>query len=80
MLHSDGFLVIYDGNFSSWINRFLVVEKRMAEMMMIMQSLGQATGVLVQLSAPPLPTPTATPVSMKVHFSLVLCLCDIKPS
>jgi hypothetical protein len=80
MLHSDGFLVIYDGNFSSWINRFLVVEKRMAEMMMIMQSLGQATGVLVQLSAPPLPTPTTTPVSMKVHFSLVLCLCDIKPS
>jgi hypothetical protein len=59
---------------------FEAQEKRMAEMMTIMQSLGQATGVLVQLSAPPLPTPTTTPVSMKVHFSLVLCLCDIKPS
>jgi hypothetical protein len=46
----------------------------MAKMMLIMQSLGQATGVPVQLLAPPLPTPTATPVSMKVHFSLVLCM------
>ena len=27
MLHSDGFLVIRDGNFSSWINRFLVVNE-----------------------------------------------------
>jgi hypothetical protein len=46
----------------------------MAEMVLIMQSLGQATCVPVQLSAPPLPTPipTATPVNMKVHFSLVL--------
>jgi hypothetical protein len=52
----------------------------MAEMMTIMQSLGQETAVLVQLSAPPLPTPIATPVSMKVHFSLVLCLYDIEPS
>jgi hypothetical protein len=59
---------------------FEAQEKRMAEMMTIMQSLGQATGVPVQLSAPPLPTPTATPVSMKVHFSLVLCLYDIEPS
>ena len=45
---------------------------------MIMQSLGQASGVPVQFSAPPPPTPattpTATPVSMKVHFSLVLCM------
>jgi hypothetical protein len=46
----------------------------MVEMMLIMQSLGQATGVPVQLSTPPLPTPTATPVSMKVRFSLVLCM------
>jgi hypothetical protein len=46
----------------------------MAGMMLIMQSLGQATGVPVHLSAPPLPTPIATPVSMKVHFSLVLCM------
>ena len=37
---------------------------------MIMQSLGQASGVPVQFSAPPPPTP----VSMKVHFSLVLCM------
>ena len=28
----------------------------------------------VQFSAPPPPTPAATPVSMKVHFSLVLCI------
>ena len=44
---------------------------------MIMQSLGQASGVPVQFSAPPPPppsTPAATPVSMKVHFSLVLCM------
>ena len=44
---------------------------------MIMQSLGHASGVPVQFSAPPPPpppTPTATPVSMKVHFSLVLCM------
>jgi hypothetical protein len=54
-------------------------EKRMAEMLVIMQSLGQATSVPVQLSAPPLPT-TATPISMKVHFSLVLCWYDIEPS
>ena len=46
----------------------------MAEMMVIMQSLGQASGVPVQFSAPPPPTPAATPVSMKVHFSLVLCM------
>ena len=37
---------------------------------MIMQSLGQASGVPVQFSAPSPPTP----VSMKVHFSLVLCM------
>ena len=37
---------------------------------MIMQSLGQASGVPMQFSAPPPPTP----VSMKVHFSLVLCM------
>ena len=45
--------------------------------MVIMQSLGQASGVPVQFSAPPPPpppTPVATPVSMKVHFSLVLCM------
>ena len=45
--------------------------------MVIMQSLGQASGVPVQFSAPPPsppPTPAATPVSMKVHFSLVLCM------
>ena len=41
---------------------------------MIMQSLGQASGVPVQFSAPPPPTPVATSVSMKVHFSLVLCM------
>ena len=41
---------------------------------MIMQSLGQASGVPVQFSAPPPPTPAATPVSMKVYFSLVLCM------
>ena len=41
--------------------------------MVIMQSLGPAPGVPVQFSAPP-PTPAATPVSMKVHFSLVLCM------
>ena len=41
---------------------------------MIMQSLGQASGVPVQFLAPPPPTPAATPVSMKVHFSLVLCM------
>ena len=44
---------------------------------MIMQSLGQASGVPVQFSAPPPPpppTPATTPVSMKVHFSLVLCM------
>ena len=47
-------------------------------MMVIIQSLGQASGVPVQFSAPPPPTPAATPaatpVSMKVHFSLVLCM------
>ena len=46
--------------------------------MVIMESLGQASGVPVQFSAPPPPTPAATPaatpVSMKVHFSLVLCI------
>ena len=45
---------------------------------MIIQSLGQASDVPVQFLAPPPPTPTATPattpVSMKVHFSLVLCM------
>ena len=41
---------------------------------MIMQSLGQASGVPVQFLAPPPPTPAATPVRMKVHFSLVLCM------
>ena len=41
---------------------------------MIMQSLGQASGVPMQFLAPPPPTPAATPVSMKVHFSLVLCI------
>ena len=41
---------------------------------MIMQSLGQASGVPVQFLAPPPSTPAATPVSMKVHFSLVLCM------
>ena len=40
---------------------------------MIMQSLGQASGVPVQFSAPP-PTPAATPISMEVHFSLVFCM------
>ena len=30
--------------------------------------------VPVQFSAPPPPTPAATPVSMKVYFSLVLCM------
>jgi hypothetical protein len=45
----------------------------MAEMTVIMQSLGQASGIPVQFLAPPLPAP-ATPVSMKVHFSLVLCM------
>ena len=49
-------------------------EVRMAEMMQIMQALGQKTGVPVQMSAPPLQVPhafSATPVSVKVHFSLV---------
>ena len=46
----------------------------MAEMMVIMQSLRQASGVPVQFSAPPPPTPAASPVSMKVHFLLVLCM------
>ena len=46
----------------------------MVKMMVILQSLGQALGVLVQFSAPAPPTPTATPVSMKVYFSLVLCM------
>ena len=41
---------------------------------MIMQSLGQASGVPVQFLAPPPPTPAATPISMKVHISLVLCM------
>ena len=41
---------------------------------MIMQSLGQALGVPMQFSAPSPSTPAATPVSMKVHFSLVLCM------
>ena len=50
-----------------------MAQKQMAEMMVIMQSLGQASGVPVQFLAPP-PTPAATPVSMKVHFSLVLCM------
>jgi hypothetical protein len=45
----------------------------MAEMTVIMQSLGQASGIPVQFLAPPLPAP-ATPVSIKVHFSLVLCM------
>ena len=53
---------------------FEAAQKQMAEMMVIMQSLGQASGVPVQFSAPPPPTPAATPVSMKVHFSLVLCM------
>jgi len=44
----------------------------MAEMMVIMQSLGQAWGVPVQFSAPPSPTPTSTPISMKVCFFLML--------
>jgi hypothetical protein len=47
-------------------------------MMVIMQALGQKTGVPVHLSAPPIPTPTTTLVSIKVHFSLVLCLYDIE--
>jgi hypothetical protein len=39
----------------------------MVEMMMIiMQQLGQKTGVPVQLSAPSGPTPTATPISVKL--------------
>ena len=42
--------------------------------MVIMQSLGQASGVPVQFLAPPPPSPAATPVSMKVHFLLVLCM------
>ena len=41
---------------------------------MIMQSLGQASGVPVQFLAPPPSTPAGTLVSMKVHFSLVLCM------
>ena len=41
---------------------------------MIMQSLGQASGVPVQFSAPPPPTPAGTLVNMKVYFSLVLCM------
>ena len=41
---------------------------------MIMQSFGQASAVPVQFLAPPPPTPAATPVSMKIHFSLVLCM------
>ena len=53
---------------------FEAAQKQMAEMMVIMQSLGQASGVPVQFLAPPPPTPAATPVSMKVHFSLVLCM------
>ena len=51
---------------------FEAAQKQMAEMMVIMQSPGQASGVPVQFSTPP--TPAATPVSMKVHFSLVLCM------
>jgi septal ring factor EnvC (AmiA/AmiB activator) len=50
---------------------FKAQEKRLAEMMQIMQSLGQATGVPMQLSAPPLPT-IATSVSF-VLFTLRLC-------
>ena len=53
---------------------FEVAQKQIAEMMAIMQSLGQASGVPVQFSAPPPPTPAATLVSMKVHFSFVLCM------
>ena len=49
-------------------------EAAQKQMMVIMQSLGQASGVPVQFLAPPPPTPAATPVSMKVHFSLVLCM------
>ncbi|XP_066361606.1 uncharacterized protein [Miscanthus floridulus] len=41
---------------------FEAAQKQMAEMMVIMQSLGQASGVPVQFSAPPPPTPAATPL------------------
>jgi capsular polysaccharide biosynthesis protein len=54
---------------------FEAAQKQMAEMMMIMQNIGQASGVEVHFTAPaPLPAPAPTPVSMKVHFSLVLCM------
>ena len=56
---------------------FEAAQKQMAEMMVIIESLGQASGVPVQFSAPPPPpppTPAASPISMKVHFSLVLCM------
>jgi hypothetical protein len=47
----------------------------MAEMMTIMQNIGQASGVEVHFTAPaPLSAPAATPVSMKVHFLHVLCM------
>ena len=49
-------------------------EATQKQMMVIMQSLGQASGVPMQFSAPPPPTTAATPVSMKVYFSLVLCM------
>ena len=49
---------------------FEAAQKQMAEMMVIMKSPRKASGVPVQFSAPP----AATPVSMKVHFSLVLCM------
>ena len=41
-------------------------DRRMAEMMLIMQQLRQKTGVPVQLTAPSGPTATATPVSVKL--------------
>ena len=54
---------------------FEATQKQIAEMMVIMQSLGQVSGVPVQFSAPPPPTPAATPKYESLLFACALHVC-----